>query len=1726
MEMEEHAKLIRKRGTLKTKITIFNRHLTGILDANAADLNKKLDDDVVFDIEERLERAKGIIGQFDEVQESIDMLSEDPDESLEYRETFEKDYYAVLTLARKLLSRGRSAAPAASQNETFQNTARGEDNQADPSFMRSNIGVKLPIIEVPKFNGNLGDWLEFRDTFGSMINDHPSITNIQKFHYLKAALGDSAGKSIKSWEFSAANYEVAWKALCERFDNNKLLLHNHIKSMFDIKGMQRESAYEIRNLLDNLTKHIRALDALQDKTNQRCALVIFIMSAKLDPITSRAWEKEKVNIENPCLQDFIDFLASRSELLQTIEFTSRSEGKSSVSGTRSNEFSNNRKSNTKSFLTTSAGKCTFCQGDHYIQNCPKFVGLNPQERAEQVKNRKMCLNCLKPGHFVSECKQRSCLKCQGRHNTLLHFEKAEHPSSHKSVALCASRKTGIPNVLLSTALVTTKSLKHGCRTIRVILDSCSQTSFITEEICNSLKLNKQPTNFTVAGINQSLSDANYRCEIEIESQRTNFNCRISCLVVPEITDPMPNGSIDTDGFQIPSNIKLADPTFHIPGKVDMLIGGDWFWSLLCVGQIKLNEVGLVVQKTRLGWIVGGPLDLPEPRFVQCNIARISNLELCLQQFWSLEEVDHLKSVSVEEKAFDDHFLQTVQRNADGRFVVNIPLKRDPAILGDSRHLAERRLLNLEKRFKKFPSLKNDYVAFLEEYERLGHMSKVENESDVENSYYLAHHCVVKEESTTTKVRVVFDGSAKASNGLSINDIQIVGSQLQDDLFDILLRFRKHRYILSADAEKMYRQVLVDPEQRQLQRILWRSNPEEPIQVYELNTVTYGTKAASFLAIRVFVQLALEVEDELPEIAKIIRRDFYVDDLLTGADSKEHAKYIVKHSSQVLARGCFKLRKWTSNEPSILRDVGATGDISDNVIFSGKDKTKTLGLIWRPSLDILAYEVRVNDNTRVTKRQILAEIAQIFDPLGLLGPTIVKAKIFMQTLWSERVSWDESLPVELFSWWIEYKKELPLLNNLKIARHVFCLSSVRIELHGFADASKLAYGACVYVKSHSESGEVKVALLCSKSKVAPLKTQTIPRLELCAALLISKLIRKAKVALDISIDSITYWSDSTIVLSWLKTQPCVLPVFVSNRVAKIQEYADDGEWRHVPTKLNPADCLSRGLQPKALLSESMWWKGPEFLKRSEVEWPEIPANIFIAETNLESIVNLHIRLPSESEFDHIMNRFSDLNKIVNCVAYVKRFIHNIKHRLERITGPISLDEKEKALTCVVKAAQARSFSNEIKALSSGATHLRGRLSTVNAFIDEHTVLRVGGRLSNSGYSFDKKYPILLASDHVLTKLIIESEHRKLMHAGPQLLLATIRERFWPLGGRSLVKKIVKQCVTCAKANPKIAKFIMGNLPKSRVSPTPPFATTGVDYAGPFLIQNKSGRGCRLVKCWISLFVCFSTKALHIEIVSDLTKESFISALRRFVSRRGKPNQIHSDNGTSFVGANNELMELGEFLTREHVSLGMSIENLGIDWHFIPAYSPHFGGIWEAGVKSVKYHLRRVASNARLTYEQFYTLLVQIEAILNSRPLTPLSSDPNDLSPLTPAHFLIGRTFNAVADPTLMHLKEARLSNWQRVQQLQQHWWTRWSKEYVSELQLRSKWRQPYPEIRENTMVLIKEDNVPPAKWRLGRVIANHPGTDNIVRVISVRTATGTIRRTIAKICPLPTEESNA
>nr|CAH7740565.1 unnamed protein product [Callosobruchus chinensis] len=709
----------------------------------------------------------------------------------------------------------------------------------------------------------------------------------------------------------------------------------------------------------------------------------------------------------------------------------------------------------------------------------------------------------------------------------------------------------------------------------------------------------------------------------------------------------------------------------------------------------------------------------------------------------------------------------------------------------------------------------------------------------------------------------------------------------------------------------------------------------------------------------------------------------------------------------------------------------------------------------------------------------------------------------------------------------FTENLTTLCEIKLPRH----NASRIKLHGFCDASQRAYGACVYVKSITNDTS-STQLLCSKSRVAPLKTVSLPRLELCGALLLTRLMSKVLESIKISVDSVSYWTDSSIVLCWISAPPNTWKLFVPNRISKIQGSTDVSQWKHVASADNPADLVSRGISASQLPSCKIWWHGPVWLNKSEKEWPEplYQARNKIEIEHVPEKRHLQVSLIAKHDFS-ILDRYSSLYCLQKIVAFCFRFTYNASNSFgERKSGAITVDEMNHALLALVKLAQHQDFSQEINCLFEKKPLPKGsRLLNLDPFLDTNGYLRVGGRLSKSNLPFDTKHPLILGAKNKLTSLITKNEHHRQLHAGCQSILSTLRQRFWPLGGRQTVRRAINKCLTCFRIKPNLLIRKMADLPAERVTQNRPFVVVGMDFAGPFSIKDGRLRNRAIIKAYLCIFICFSTKAVHLEAVTDLSTDSFLNALNRFVARRGLPNVLYSDNATNFVGAHRKLSKVYDFLAKTSKDPAVSefLLSNSMQWKFIPPRSPHHGGLWEAAVKRAKFHLDRILNNNCLTFEQLATVFAQIEAIMNSRPLTPLSSDPSDLSVLTPGHFLIHYPLLSVPQVDLTSVPSNRLTQYEGLQGLMQTFWRRWKKDYLQQLQTRTKWLESNgTPIREGTLVFLADENTPPLHWKRGRVTKLHPGSDGIVRSVTLRTATGDTTRAVQKLAVLPVDEDDS
>ncbi|XP_076658785.1 uncharacterized protein LOC143362467 [Halictus rubicundus] len=1527
-----------------------------------------------------------------------------------------------------------------------------------PKTAVAPAAIKTPRIDLPKFSGQFKDCLSFKDLYESLIHSNAALTHVQRLHYLKSTLEGEASQLLQHVTGAAANSESAWKLLVERYDNKRILIQTQLSALFDLSPVTNDNFQALKSLRDVTHQVLSVLKNLGCSTDKWDHLIVHLMSRKLDKLSLREWEMTQgESTAYPTYASLDKFLVARIRSLEIIQLAPNLNSRASPHSSTGNKTV---KTSVHAHSTSSAAETVCpCGSRHRINTCFK-KRLNVAQRKELLRSQRRCFNCLRIGHLPTTCPSvHSCQKCDQRHHTLLHQhldaarDSGQDSATASTADIAATSTPASPatelevksassvninclrehaltkqHVFFATAIVTVEASNGRRLRVRALLDQGAEATFVSCELAQALRTKRHSTATRVSGVGES----SYRARVPLNPS--------GCPHLKDLT--------------------LADLNPSGSEPISLIIGADYYGSLLREGLRQGPPGAPTAQLTLFGWVLSGSLcdkhsnsrTPPNVTLSHCLTAAepsplLQNLHKALTRFWEVEELTASFPLSEEDQKCEEHFVRTHSRASDGRYVVRLPFKEEPPVeVGESLSRARVLMSKVSRRLDRNAELREQYTDFMSEYIQLGHMYNAPASSAITFPVYLPHHPVIKESSSTTKPRVVFNASSPTSNTTTLNDHLLTGPKLQADISSIVTAWRIHPYVYKADLQKMFRQIRVSMEDQDYQRILWCSSPQTEPTHYRLATVTYGTACAPLLANRVLLQLAEDEGAKFPRAQRIVRRNFYVDDAFFGAFSASTAKEIRDELIALMQKGGFTLHKWASNCATLFQ-----GDRSANEAHpivndpSNADQQKVLGISWHPVQDVFRFSFSSHPPRAPTKRNVLSLIARLYDPLGWITPTVIQAKILMQDLWLSGIDWDDALPEELAAQWSSFTTSLPDVQHLLVPRWLGIRDhGEECELHGFADASTRAYAAVVYLRLTGRVGPVKVIILATKSKVSPVKTLSVPRLELSAAVLLSRLMKRVIVDLDLQSAPVHAWSDSTVTLAWLSKHPATWQTFVANRVAEVHSNLPNAKWHYVMSQDNPADCASRGLTPTELRDHSLWWNGPAWLQSPSAVWPITPiqdSSVPLPERRLH-FVQAELADPPPPPLAKLPDIVSSWSKLLRITGIIFRF----RDRLQRRGTTRSYCDIAKEFWA--KCLQTAFYAAELKALRKGVPIPRASpLRRLNPILHEHGIIRVGRRLRHAPLSDTARHPMVLPQ-HRVFELVCRHCHARCLHAGTQLTLEMLRREFWMISARKLVKTAVRQCVTCVRQRAATPQQLMGDLPPERVSPTRSFTNTGVDYAGPYLVRTTKGRGHKAHKAYLALFICLSSRAIHLELV-----------------RPGKSTEFREDT---------------------------SIDS--ISWRFIPPGAPHFGGIWEAGVKSVKGHLKRVLGDQTLTYEEFSTLLCQIEACLNSRPLAPISDDPDDLDYLTPGHFLVGCPLLALPERSAHDAQPNLLTRWKRVQHMLEHFWRRWRDEYLHHLQQRGKWNKRVPNFRSGSLVILRQPNLPPTKWKLARVVECHPGQD--------------------------------
>ncbi|CAI6376223.1 unnamed protein product [Macrosiphum euphorbiae] len=1378
--------------------------------------------------------------------------------------------------------------------------------------------IRLPPMNLPTFTGKLEDWYAFHDQFSSVIHVNKYIDNTRKMHYLKSCLSGEAANVIASLSSTGNNYLEAWSLLTNRYDNERLVLQVHLQHLFNQPHIQSEAVSSLKALVDTTNKHLRALKVLKQPTESWDTIIIYLISSRLPSELRKAWEIESSAYESPSWLQMCTFMEKRIHVLDLLQLQSSSTPRSKLTNKC------NSRATTHAVTAAQGNKqpCNICSQHHIIYQCNLFMKSTASERHALAKKAKLCINCLRASHSSSQCSSdKTCKECGGKHHTLLHFGDSKGENNTSEVPTLTlktqpSTSSGIDTVavnhgalrekstvILSTAVVRVYGPSGRSELCRALIDTASESHFITKALASRLGLKTLHQPMIIDGVSNASTTTSQVSTFNISPRTNGKQMTLTALVSPKITVDLPTAAVDVSQWTHLEQVELADPTFHVPNKIDLLISAEYSLDIMLDGKIQGPKGTPSLHNSIFGWIVCGKLSKPHNELsmfksVTCCTTTVESL---VNRFWELEEVPRLTCMSKEDQQCEKHFVETFTRDSSGRYTVRLPFVKEPPLVNNSYQLAVQRLKKVERSLQTKPALHQLYKDFMSDYVTAHHMTLVESTSP-SPIIFIPHHQVLNPSSTTTKLRVVFDGSCTMDTGNSLNELLHKGQKLQKEVIDILIRFRLPRYVITADIRQMFRQILVHPDDRVYQGIVWRPNESSPIRSYTLNTVTYGLITSPYHALRVLKQLAYDEQGTHPEAAAVLQRDFYVDEVMTGRDDITATIKLHQELLHLLARGGFELRKWATNCEAVLTHIPTALRATQLTLIDHMDPSiKILGISWNAQRDTFSFHVESSKvGETCTKRSLLSEIARIFDPCGWLSPLVIVAKIIMQHLWKNKLDWDDPLPDTLIKWWSDHRSSYGALRFFELPRH--CNDEhtqvTTYSLHGYSDSSEQAYAAALYLVSVFPDGKSSSHLVLSKTRVAPLKTQSIPRLELCGATLLASLTKHLLEALStINIESVNLWTDSTITLQWIQSDPHRWTTFVSNRVSQIQTWCPSAVWRHVPSQDNPADLASRGLSGDQLITNALWWHGPQWLLPPN-PWPQ---STFECEDPNQTLqeerkpqVTTHVTTEADAFNSNLLAKYSDLSKLLHVTCYILRFYHNCQKPVAlRLTGLPTVCEWRSANLKWIRLVQQECFPLDLHQLRLGLpVKSSSTLVSLNPFLDIAGVLRVGGRLTQSSLPYDMRHPVLLPKAHLYTTMVVRSIHLLHQHAGLNVTMSLVRQKYWVVHGRSIIRKVLHDCVKCYRFRQVKTHQLMADLPAFRVNYAPVFSHCGVDFAGPFSTKPSVGRSRIVYKTYLALFICLTTKAVHLEISTFLSQHPPIDS----------PGGIESRNCSSPSGNN--------------------------------------------------------------------------------------------------------------------------------------------------------------------------------------------------------------------------------
>ncbi len=1410
---------------------------------------------------------------------------------------------------------------------------------------------------------------------------------------------------------------------------------------------------------------------------------------------------------------------------------------------------------------------------HYLTQCSIFLSLTATERRAKLRDWRRCYSCFSTAHNMKACtKAIRCQHCPKMHHTLLHgsattsrqqtttrahmaateevddsWSEASDVEEPHTMHAYTTKQAARP-VILQTIPVDVYN-KGKKVTLNCLIDQGATGAFMSRRAAERLQVTGHTAVTSITGFGGQVTKETV---LITDVQVAEIGMKRKHWVQLQVSkDPAasykPYDWTKVQGkYEHLRDLPLRPP---IPEEgVDLMLGMDTP-ELVCppapdVGGKSRNEP--VARLTRLGWIVGGPLEGATTTPTRVHFAFFSkpwrsasgeedevwtsytfkttspdaresprtartkdeDLQMLVARMWEIDNAKGKTAATIQdEKIFT--FLRNQLTVEGGKYMLPTLWKSEEVRPQNNYRYAEARLRSLlAGPLFKDTRIYRSYTDQIKEWLKDQYIHEIHTKTpQLDEAYFLPHFAVVRWEKQSTQVRVVMDGAARAGKSLSINDCLQKGPKLVNELPSVLMRFRRREICLAADVRKMFFQIGMHPRDRPFHRFLWKE--EEEIKVYQWAVHPFGSAASPCIAIFSIKEHASKHREEFPQAAETVIKSTLVDDNLDSRETEKEAVELGQQLIRLFEKAGMRLGKIISNSPEVLRHFpdGMISPTLDLAHISTEDLStpiiKTLGVIYSAKSDQFTFKMYPPQTTQWTKRSILRHEATLYDVHGLISPHIIKARMVIQMLWQEGKGWDDPVEGEPAKLWQDWLTTSQQLCQIRVPRAVASHSKDECSFHIFCDASAAAYSAAAYYVTERSS-----RLMASRARVAPIKAVSIPRLELMGAELATELLQMLATVFDMPNSRVHLWTDSMNVLCWIRSESRTLSSFVANRVSRILDHTTADQWKWVPSASNPADIPSRGMLADKLVDCGLWWSGPAFLRGGGGRWPEQPSLQDPSEAvkaeikkgmSFKLVTNQVCSTRSKDGYDSDNDEWkrvqvSSWSRLVGTFAVM--FARNRTRQ----------EAKKQAEKFIIQTMQQTSFAKTLQRLQVGhAVPLDSYIRKLNPILSHEGFLRVGGVLGAvQSIPYDQRHQIIIPKDHPWTKLLIRDMHENLLHQGPRHVQVAMSRRFWIPQPIRTIGKAIKGCVPCKKQRPvahpqAMAPVLQERIPEERCNP---FNHTALDMAGPYYVKDEQ----TVRKAYFVLFTCITFRAVHLEPLASMSAQSFLAALQRFTARRGCPETVRADNGSNFLAASADLETFWR-KAQEKTQEKMPHSK----WIFNPPRAPHMGGLFERMIGAVKralYHTFRV--DMPVTREQFHTALVVVEGMLNTRPITTLQEDPSELAPLTPAHFLAVPPYRDLARPP-GHEWDKR-TQWRALQGHLDRIWEQFCSHMAVSLQQQQKWFKRTTPLKENDVVIML-DKKRRGVWPLGRIVRTESSRDGLIRKVHVLTSGNTVRRSV-------------